>query len=80
MCTSEIKVEVYDSHTYVLTRTCPECSVAHSIMVDREAYDCGVKVRNFGVLIQEAFPTFDTEEREFMLTGICDECWNKLNI
>lgn len=31
-----------------------------------------------GMLIQEAFPDLPAEDREFLISGLCPECWNKL--
>ena len=58
------------------TKTCPLCGKTHSMQFDRVAYEKGIKRRNAGALIQDAFPTFTADEREFILGGICDTCWN----
>lgn len=31
-----------------------------------------------GMLIQDAFPDLPAEDREFLISGLCPECWNKL--
>ena len=64
--------------TITLTKTCPLCGKTHSMQFDRVAYNKGMKLRNAGALIQDAFPTFSADQREFILGGICDACWNML--
>ena len=31
-----------------------------------------------GMLIQDAFPGLSAEDREFLISGLCPDCWNKL--
>lgn len=31
-----------------------------------------------GMLIQDAFPDLPAEDREFLISGLCPECWNEL--
>jgi hypothetical protein len=61
-----------------LTRTCPFCGKAHSITVDRNEYYSGMTARERGALMQNAFPNFTPSQREFIMTGICDECWDNM--
>jgi hypothetical protein len=44
------------------------------MVVDREAFD---RWRG-GELIQNAFPDMDPGERELLITGTHDACWDKL--
>jgi len=30
------------------------------------------------MLVQNAFPDFDADQREIVKTGICSKCWTKL--
>lgn len=62
----------------VLTRKCPICGIEHSITVSqREFLDGQNKIRS-GALIQDAFPTWKPSEREFIISGICDTCWDNM--
>lgn len=61
-----------------LTSRCPFCGKSHCITVNVDAYTRGFKAREKGVLIQNAFPTFNADEREFLLTGICKKCWDEM--
>jgi len=31
-----------------------------------------------GMLIQDAFPELSAEDREFLISGLCPDCWNAL--
>ena len=31
-----------------------------------------------GAMAQDAFPELSASQREALITGICDECWNKM--
>lgn len=37
-----------------------------------------VKAWNEGMLIQDAFPELSADDREFLISGVCPECWNKI--
>ena len=60
----------------VFHRQCPYCG--------KEEYkEIGVTAEQIvswhrGTLIQNAMPETSPEEREFLKTGICEECWNVL--
>lgn len=66
------------SANITLTRTCPFCGKPHSITVDREEYYSGMTARERGALIQDAFPNFTPSQREMIMTGICDKCWDNM--
>ena len=61
-----------------ITKTCPFCGKPHSITVDRNEYYSGMTAREHGALIQDAFPNFTPSQREMLMTGICDECWDNM--
>lgn len=53
--------------------TCPYCHTSRTIPVNRldwEEWKTGRK------LIQAAFPDMSASDRELLLTGICDPCWD----
>ena len=66
------------SDNITLTKTCPFCGKSHSITVDRKEYYAGMTAREHGALIQNAFPNFTPSQREMIMTGICDECWDSI--
>jgi hypothetical protein len=45
---------------------------------DRKEYYSGMTARERGALIQDAFPNFTPSQREFIMTGICDKCWDNM--
>ena len=53
---------------------CPMCGKSYTIIVPREGF---IKWRN-GDRIQECLPTLSNEDREALLTGICEDCWDKM--
>lgn len=55
--------------------TCSFCKVLHSVEVDENGY----KKWKFGrVLIQNALPDSSLEDREILMTGLCDKAWNNI--
>ncbi len=65
-------------NTVVLTKTCPLCGCEHNMSFDKEALEAGMTAWKNGALIQNAFPSFTPSQREFLLTGICDCCWDRM--
>lgn len=73
------KSEKLESEKISLMRTCPLCGKKHEMSFDREALEAGwTKWKNQDMLIQDAFPSFTPNQREFLLTGICDKCFDTL--
>lgn len=71
--------DIYES-TIILSRVCPFCGKKHSMEFDKKAYQEGYhKYYHRRVLLQHAFPTFTPSQREFIKTGICDDCWDSLD-
>jgi hypothetical protein len=58
--------------TIILVKDCPFCHKEQAIEVNRIGYD---KWRN-GTLIQDAFPELTKFQRELMISGCCQECWD----
>jgi hypothetical protein len=56
---------------------CPFCGVAHIVTI-RSADDY-ITWRYDGVSAQDAFPYLNAEERELLISGICSDCWDKLD-
>ena len=64
--------------TTKLTRTCPLCGKTYSMEFDSVLLNKGMEAYKNHALVQYAFPTFTKSQREFLMTGICDDCWNSL--
>ena len=67
-----------DDSLVVVTSVCPWCGKASAFEVDKEVWNTGWKAYNAGANIQDAWPTLSPSERELILTGICDDCWDKM--
>lgn len=64
-----------------LATVCPSCNKPQKIVLEgaRAAeYKKGKVAYEAGYRIQDAFPSFTPSEREFILTGICDKCWESM--
>ena len=57
--------------TIKITKACPFCHKRRTKEFDSEGLD---KWR-MGVFVQYAFPNMTPDDREFLITGICEECW-----
>ena len=67
--------------TVVLETVCPFCGKKHKLVLKGgkiAEYKQGKVAYEAGYMIQAAFPSFTPSEREFILTGICDECWSSM--
>ena len=53
---------------------CPLCGKENEVMVNKDDFK---KWRN-GEFIQRAFPYLNASERELLMTGICDQCWDTI--
>lgn len=55
---------------------CPICGSKHIVTInDMEAYE---KWQSHELCIQEAFPDMSLSDRELLISGICNECFNKI--
>jgi hypothetical protein len=64
-----------------LTTVCPWCGKERKLVLEgtkAAEYKQGRVAYEAGYVIQAAFPSFTPSEREFILTGICDECWDSM--
>ena len=51
---------------------CPFCGKAHEIaVIEMDYLDW-----QDGKLAQDAFPYLSASDREMLITGICEDCWN----
>lgn len=53
--------------------TCPICGKVNEVNVKFEDY---LRWQE-GALIEDAFPYLSVDEKEFLLSGMCPECWDK---
>lgn len=64
--------------TVRITGRCPFCGKQHEMEFPRKELDEGIIRYDNGALLQDAWPTFTPEQREFLKTRICPDCWNSL--
>jgi len=57
----------------VITR-CPFCGKAHEVEVNEMDY----LDWQDGALIQDVMPYLSAQEREHLISGICEDCWDKM--
>ena len=57
----------------VITNKCMVCKETSKMDVDLDAY---VAWQQNGTLVQDAFPTMSTDDREQLITGTHPECWS----
>lgn len=55
--------------------TCPICKKVNYVSVNEIGF---MRWQEEGVLIQNALPELDANEREMLMTGICPTCWDKM--
>lgn len=53
---------------------CPQCGYHHYVTVDKEDYKKYIE----GEHVQNAFPYLSASDRELLVTGICENCWNEM--
>lgn len=58
----------------VKCRPCPDCGKAGRVEVEEEDFYAWQN----HVLIQEAFPYLNADQREMLMTGYCGPCWAEL--
>jgi hypothetical protein len=56
------------------TATCPICGEENTLEIDPAAFDAWTS----GALIQDCFPDLTLNERELIMTGIDQRCWETL--
>ena len=62
----------------IFTRKCPLCGKEHSVALDLMELEEGLAAYQNGAKMQDAFPNFSPEEREFFMSGICPTCWDSM--
>jgi hypothetical protein len=64
-----------DIPSLTLTITCPACSGTKQLTVKAIEFDSWMLNRT---LIQNALPTLTTSERESIISGYCEKCWETI--
>lgn len=64
-------------HPVIVHCTCPRCYRTHEVKVDFEDY---TNYMMGDAKIQDAFPYLSANEREYILSGLCEDCWDGLFI
>lgn len=59
---------------FILTTPCVVCGAQYEFLVDRIRYEDW----QYNTKIQDAFPDMSDEEREILISGTCDGCFNNL--
>jgi hypothetical protein len=62
----------------IYTRQCFHCGQRGELQIPSPDYFAGIKKLEEGALIQNAFPTLSTEQREQIISGTHPECWKKM--
>lgn len=62
-------------HPVTIICTCPRCHKVHEVVVDFEDY---TNYMMGDAKIQDAFPYLSANEREYLLSGFCEDCWNDI--
>ena len=60
------------------TPRCFKCGKTGELKIPSDIYFAGIKKCEEGALIQDAFPTLNSEQREQIMTGIHPECWKAI--
>lgn len=67
-------IVIMEEENTLVTKTCPFCGRQHTISVPTDDFiewQCGE-------LIQNAMPYLSAENREFLISGICRDCQEKI--
>lgn len=60
----------------LIKKSCPFCYRHQQLWFDADKYQ---KWKAGEGNVQDIFPECTPDEREFLITGICSECWERLN-
>lgn len=61
--------------SFVVPTTCPFCGSKKDVVVDPIQYNMW---RHHGFAIQNAMPQLSASDRERLVTGACDDCWDEM--
>lgn len=66
-------MDIYEKHTFTVWKNCPICGKRHYIrrqITDKQYIDYQIRMKP----LQEIFPEFSKQDREFLKTGTCKKC------
>lgn len=63
-----------DDKALIQTRPCHMCGKTHKILLDKDAFQAWYG----GVHAQVAFPDMTPGQREILISGTCEPCWDRL--
>lgn len=66
----------FDPDVAILRSTCPMCG--HDRVLEPVDFNSLHNWAIGGTLIQRAFPDLNASDREALMTGICDTCWQEM--
>jgi len=69
---------ITDDDSVVIVVKCPFCGKESVFDVDKETWYKGEQAYKNGALIQNAWPTLSPAQRELLITGMCEECWDNM--
>lgn len=78
LASSQTQISKTENGMVSITTVCPFCQKPHSVTMNADAWAKGFKAYQDGADIQYAFPFLSVVDRELLITGICDECWNSI--
>lgn len=58
----------------IVIKTCPFCHKERSVTFPADAYEKYEK----GGKVQDCFPNHSADDREFLISGICPTCWDRM--
>ena len=68
-----MEVEIYSETQTKIIVTCPFCGNVSTLIVPTD----GFIAWQDGSLVQNAFPALSADEREILISGICEDCQSK---
>jgi len=70
----ELKIYKTPDGQYTLSGNCTYCNIPQVVTVTAQAYYNW----DHGMFVQNAFPNLSKDEREFLVSGICGKCFDKM--
>jgi hypothetical protein len=58
--------------------TCPDCKKKHRFDMLESDWFQGLRDRNAGALMQNAFPNLAHHHRESLISGLCPSCFDEI--
>lgn len=68
----------YPHNETVLEVPCPSCGKVSEITIPTNEWLDGLKAYKNGAVVQNAWPKLSPSQRELLITGICETCWNEM--